>query len=352
MSLVLSQRPKKTTTHRKSLLRQYSPTLIWRTADRPKVVSAYSTLTAPPLPSPPRNELQNKVTRRTITQNSDLFKIISPIKVDAFKKLLKDHFNQMFVKSVVRAHKNGFWSWANTSDPTFPTMYDGSRQHQPVTKKDKADFIRWQRDEEIALKHWSKAFGKKLLPGMHASPIRAVPKSTPGNYRLIIDQSIGPHPLNSTIPKSQVKVKLDTIHDLGTSLLVVQKKHPKQKLCLFKSDIKSAYWQLPMHPSWQIKQVVTIYGQRYMDRCNTFGNRGGGWNWNSFVSLVNWIATEKKKIPLLGYVDDIFGWEFEGNKSTTGRTGNIFLPSQLDFSNFWMSLVFCTTKTNNSSVLP
>jgi hypothetical protein len=296
------------------LLRQYSPTLIWRNSDSPKVVSAYSTLTAPPIPSPPRNELQNKVARKTIAQNPDLFKIVSPIKVDPFEKQLKDHPNQPFVKSVVRALKNGFWPWADTSDSTLPSTYDGSRQRQPITNKDKADFIRRQRNEEIELERWSKPFGKKLLPGMHASPIGAVPKSTPGKYRLIIDQSSGPHALNSTISKSQVKVKLDNIHDLGTSLLAVRKKHPERKLCLFKSDVKSAYRLLPMHPSWQIKQVVTIDGQRHVDRCNTFGNRGGGWNWDSFVSLVNWIGTEKKNIPLLGYVDDNFGWEFEGNK--------------------------------------
>jgi len=180
--------------------------------------------------------------------------------------------------------------------------------------KDQANFIQQQRNEEVALGRWSKPFGKKLLPGMYSSPIGAVPKSTPGKYRLIVDQSAGPHALNSLIPKSQVKVKLDNIHDLGTALIAVRKKHPKRKLTLFKSDVKSAYRQLPMHPSWQIKQVVSIDGQRYVDRCNTFGSRGGGWNWDAFASLVNWIGTEKRNIPgLLGYVDDNFGWEFEGN---------------------------------------
>jgi len=310
ISLVLSQTPKKT------LLRQYSPTLIWRKSDSPKVVSAYSTLAASPLPSPPKNELKNKIARKTIAQNPDLFKITTPIKVDAFEKHLKDHPNQPFVKSVVRSLKNGFWPFANTSDPTFPTTYDGSRQRQSTTRKDsdKAKFIRQQRDEEVELGRWSEPFGKKLLPGMHSSPIGAVPKSTPGKYRIIIDQSSGPHALNSMIPKGQVKVKLDNVHDLGTALLAVRKKHPKRKLTLFKSDVKSAYRQLPLHPSWQIKQVVSIDGQRHVDRCNNLGNRGGGWNWDAFASLVNWIGTKKKNIPdLLGYVDDNFGWEFEGN---------------------------------------
>ena len=315
MAQVLFRHPKKTTSLRKDLLRQRCPTLIWRAGDTPRTISAYSTLTAKPVPSPPRNELQNKVARRTISENPDLFKVVSPIKVDVFKKLLRDHPNQPFVESVVCAIKNGFWSWADTSDPRFPTTYDGSGQRSRITSKDKVKFIKQQSKDEMNEGRWSKSFGKKLLPGMHASPIGAVPKSTPGKYRLIVDQSRGPHSLNSTIPRSKVKVKLDTIHDLGNKLLAVRKKYPKQELCLWKSDVKSAYRQLPMHPLWQIKQAIPVDGQYHIDRCNTFGNRGGGWNWDSFISLVNWIGTEKKGITdLLGYVDDNFGWEFEGNK--------------------------------------
>ncbi|KAF8232255.1 hypothetical protein L208DRAFT_1397668 [Tricholoma matsutake] len=313
-SNVLSQPPRKTSILPKGLLRQYSPTLIWQKSDSPKVISAYSTLTAAPLPSPPKNELQNTVARRTIARNPDIFKHTTPIKVDAFEKNLKDHPNQPFVQSVVRSLRNGFWPWADTANHPLPTTHDGSHQRQPTTSKVKTDFIRQQRDEEVELERWSKPFGKKLLPGMHASPITAVPKSTPGKYRLIIDQSRGPHALNSTIPKSQVKVKLDTIHDLGTTLIHVRKKHPKRKIVLIKSDVKSAYRLPPMHPLWQIKQAVSVDGQFHIDRCNTFGNRGGGWNWDSVISLVNWIGTEKKKITdLLGYVDDNFGWEFAGN---------------------------------------
>jgi len=320
--------PQKKAAVGKGLLRQRTPTLRWRESDTPRTTSAYSTLTAAPLPSPPRNEFQNKVARKTISQNPDLFKVISPIKVDVFKKYVKDHPNQSFVQSVVRGLKKGFWPWADTSDPSFPTTYDGSRQGSRITSEDKAKFIRQQCEDEMELERWSKPFGGKLLPGMHSAPINAVPKSTPGKFRLIVDQSRGPHALNSTIPKSQVKVQLDNIHDLGNELLAARKKYPNRKLCLFKSDVKSAYRQLPMHPLWQIKQAIPIDGQYHIDRCNTFGNRGGGWNWDSINSSVNWIATAKKGVSgLLGYVDDNFGWEFERNKKFY-RPYNKHLPTK------------------------
>ena len=259
-----------------ALLRQREPTMIWREGDTPRTVSAYSTLTAAPLPKPPMNELKNKVALRTISQNPDLFKVVTPIKPDVLEKNLKDHPNQPLVKSVILGFEKGFWPWADTSD--LPTTYDGSGQRSSTTSKERADFIQQQSNDEMNLERWSKPFDK-LLPGMHSSPISAVSKSTPGKYRLVNDQSRGKHSLNSTIEKSQVKVKLDTVHDLGNKLLAVREKYPKRKLTLWKSDVKSAYRQLPVHPLWQIKQAVPVDGQLHIDRCNSLGNRGSGWNW-------------------------------------------------------------------------
>jgi len=289
----------------------------------------------------PDNELQNEVASRTIAQNPDLFKVVSPIKTEKFEEYLQDHPNQPFVKSVLHSLRNGFWPRADTSDPRFPTTHNGSGQRHPNISAEQADFIRRQREEEMKLERWSKPFGKKLLPGMYSSPISAVPKGkdAPGKFRLVVDQSRGPHALNSTIPSSQVKVKLDNIHDLGSKLLAVRKEHPKRKILLFKSDVKSAYRHLPMDPHWQIKQAISVDGQYHIDRCNTFGNRAGGWNWDSFMSLVNWIGVEKKGVSdLLGYVDDIFGWEFEGKTKYYKPYKKHFPAKQAQLLKLWDEL--------------
>lgn len=312
---VFSGPPKRSAAHRhRDFIRQYSRDLVWRDTDHPRIISALATETAAPLPSPPRNELRNKVARGTIAKHPDLFRITTPIKVDRFEKLLEKHPNKPFVASICRGLRKGFWPFADTSDPKLPTTLDNSQK--PILSQDKAEFVRRQRDEEVKLGRWSKSFGTKLLPGMFSSPIRTVPKRNPGAFRLIVDQSQGEHSLNSMIPRSQVKVKLDDIHDLGTQLIAVRKKHgAKKKLTVFKSDVKSAYRLMPMHPLWQIRQVATVDGKRYVDRCNSFGNRAGGWIWDSFISLVLWIGKEEKGLPgVLGYVDDDFSWEFAKKK--------------------------------------
>jgi len=60
---------------------------------------------------------------------------------------------------------------------------------------------------------------------------------------------------------------------------------------------------MPMHPCWQIKQVNTIDGKHYVDRCNAFGGSGSGGIWITFNSLVAWIA----KNELLEFISSKLG---------------------------------------------
>ena len=69
-----------------------------------------------------------------------------------------------------------------------------------------------------------------------------------------------------------------------------------------------------MHPLWQIKQVVTINGERDLDRNNCFGGRGSVGIYISFDGLVMWVAKNNHKIlNMWMYMDDSFGIKGEGN---------------------------------------
>jgi len=108
--------------------------------------------------------------------------------------------------------------------------------------------------------------------------------------------------------------KLDGLHSLGTLLLQYRKEHPDEKLVLFKSDVSQAFRRLPMHPLWQVKQVLTMDGQCYVDWNNNFGGHGSPKVWISFMSLVAWIAIHKAFIDALKlYMDDSFSFEVDGS---------------------------------------
>jgi len=82
---------------------------------------------AKPLPRLASEQLMHPVVRETIIQNPTLFQIVTPIKLKVFEDLLKDHPNQVFVKSVCNGLRYRFWPWADIWKPGYPDELDLSR---------------------------------------------------------------------------------------------------------------------------------------------------------------------------------------------------------------------------------
>ena len=269
--------------------------------------------TARPLPRPPISETTNPFATQTIADHPDLFQVLTPIKVDVFESLLKDHPNPPFVQSVCAGLREGFWPWADTSKHGYPVTHDESRAMP--SNEDHASFIRAQCLKERIKGYYSRSFGTDLLPGMYSMPIHAVPKPNSSDLRLITDHSAGPFSLNSMIDHSQVTgFPLDNMRHLGEMLFDVRRSLGNIQLTLWKSDIADAYRNLPISPLWQIKQIVTVDNERYVDRNLCFGSTSSPGIFISFNSLVAWIAKYVKLIRYLsGYMDDSSGCNFAGD---------------------------------------
>jgi hypothetical protein len=293
---------------------------------------------AKPLPTIPPFELENAEAVNTIKDNPELFKIITPVNVDRFEELLKTHPNRPFVESVCKGLREGFWPWANTQHGTYPHIVDESLGMPQ--KKEEVDFLRAQRDHERSKGRFSGPFGRDLLPGMHASPIHAVPKPRSQKLRMVINQSAGPFSPNSMISREDVKgFPLDDMRHLGAGLLARHRNNPSQRFVVFKSDVAEAYRLLPMHPLWQIKQIVTIDGERDVDRNNCFGGRGSAAIYISFDGLVTWIAKRVKLIlELWTYMDDSFGIDEEGNLMWYHKYGRNMPVNQVKLLSLWDEL--------------
>ena len=102
--------------------------------------TAQCTLTDDPLPRPPPVEFQNSEAIMTINQNPHLFQIVTPIKVDQFKKLLETHPNRPFVESVCTSLREGFWPWAHIQREEYPITWDFS--DRPPKNENEAEFLR------------------------------------------------------------------------------------------------------------------------------------------------------------------------------------------------------------------
>jgi len=255
-----------------------------------------------------------------------LFSIVTPINIDRLASLLINHPNPAFVSSVLRSLREGFWPWADTQHEVYPTTKDYFKPRE--YEENIRCFLREQRDLEISLNRFSNSFGPHLLPGMYAMPIHVIPKPYTVNFRLITNLSAGDFAPNTMIEKSAVaNLPLDTIFELGATLIAFRRAHGNTTLVMWKSDVSQAYCRMPMHKRWQMKQIHTIEGERYVDRCNNFGGKGGYGIWSAFMSLVVWIGWNILLIRFFVYVDDNFGFERAEALMFHARSGRR-LPSQ------------------------
>ncbi|KAF8802435.1 hypothetical protein BYT27DRAFT_6759205 [Phlegmacium glaucopus] len=299
---------------------------VWSDHISSRLSTALVTEIAPPVPGPPENELSNELALSTIRSHPHLFRITTPIKTDRFRALLIRHPNRALVDSVCAGLESGFWPWAVTDHSDAPEIVDNARL-QKIRDPSHLTFMRHQRDEEIALGRFSPPF-QNLLPGMTTIPLWVVPKPHSDNLRLVVDHSAGSYSPNSFISSDDASTHLDTLHALGAALIRVRKEHGNVPLVLFKTDVSQAYRRLPMHPLWQIRQVVTIDGVHHVDHNNNFGNRGAGRLWITFFGLALWIAIFIILIhDLFAYVDDGFSYEFADQTTFYAPYGK-FLPSK------------------------
>ena len=299
---------------------------VWSDDEKQNVSTALFSETAPPLPRPSDNELSNVQKWDVIRTHSHLFRITTPIHTGRLCDLLSKHPNRSLVESVDEGLKCGFWPWAITENSAAPSIVDNARL-QKVRDPAHLRFMNEQRDEEVKLGRFSNAFST-LLPGMTTIPLWVVPKPHSDKFWLVVDHSAGDYAPNSFIPSEEASVHLDTLHALGNALLDVKRRFGNTPIVLFKTDVSQAYRRLPVHPLWQLRQIVSIEGFYHVDNNNNFGNRGAGRLWVTVFSLVLWIAVFVKLIhDLFAYVDDAFSWEF-ADRVTYYTPYHKFLPTK------------------------
>ncbi|RDX45993.1 hypothetical protein OH76DRAFT_1485786 [Lentinus brumalis] len=208
-----------------------------------------------PLPDVPDSVRSDPVINATLAAHPELFKIVTPIDIDAFAALLSDHPNQPFVLSVFKGLREGFWPFADAKPPDYPDTWDEFRV--PPADEAAREFLRSQRDEEIRLERFSPSFGPDLLPGMYSMPVHVVPKPHSDKFRLVNDQSAGNFSLNSLIrPEAIHGAVLDGMPALGADLRSLRREHPDEPLILWKSDVSQAYRRLPVSIYWQVFHYV------------------------------------------------------------------------------------------------
>jgi hypothetical protein len=282
---------------------------VWSSSSSCNIISpaALYTESAPPLPSPPQSLLDDPILSDTIKSLGNAIKVETPFDVDKFESFLVDHPNRPFVNSVMKGLREGFWPFDES---------EWKIELEEITENYKMDdtdlkALREFRDRELAAGRWSSALlDTELLPGMKVSPMFVIWQH--GKPRVVTDHSASG--LNEGIPREEAHVKYDDMRSFGQTLHDAKECNPHRRLVTFKSDVATAFLNLPAHPLWQLRQVVVVDGRLHIVRRLVFGNRASPRCWCAVSGLMCWIATKKLNIVGLHvYMDDFFGWDFADN---------------------------------------
>lgn len=229
--------------------------------------AAAATEFADPLPSPPESLMKNPEIQSTLQHLSRFIKVKTPFNTDRFENLLIDHPNQPFVKSVMKGLREGFWPFDEGE-----WNLESKEFHQNYSVEDQdLEAIRAFRDKEISLGRWSGPLPDvDLRPGMKVSPMFVVWQHE--KPRVITDHAGSG--LNEGIPKEEAHVQYDDMHSFSQALYDAIENNPSREIVTFKSDITSAFLNLPAHPLWQMRQIVVVDGEGHVVRRLVFGSRG------------------------------------------------------------------------------
>lgn len=319
----------------KEVYPKYARDFLWEEDRRPSFqTSADLSEQAMPLPLPPERSELHPDLLRTVDDNPELFKIVTPVNVDKLEYLLSDHPNRPFVQSVVRMMREGAWPWARTPTLDFPIINDQSQDNSIICQSpDKFKFFEDESQKEIDAGRYSPPF-PTILPGMACMPTYVIERKN--KMRLITEQTCISDPskgLNSLVKKENCAVPLCNLQQFGYDLRTAKEDSYGWKLVIWKCDVKGAYRLIPMHPFWQILQAANLPDGSYtINRCNVFGGGASGRCWWSLMSLILWIARcHFGSNNLNDYIDNVFLSAYANSLVLYSRYMTLMPPPQASF---------------------
>ena len=147
-------------------------------------------------------------------------------------------------------------------------------------------------EKELLAGHLSGPFEMLPFSPFRVSPLGVIPKKTPGKFRLVRHLS---YPKGSSVNDS-ISPEFSRVH-YGTTTDAIQHIRAAGTVCfLSKTDIKSDFRIIPVHPSDYNLLGMQWHDQYYFDKCMPMGCSSSCRTFELFSSALEWVAQNKLHI--------------------------------------------------------
>lgn len=222
----------------------------------------------------------------------------TPINSEKLKQELLDYPNHQITQELVDGFSEG-----------FPLHYQGIREDTDCLNlgsvRQNVNMALKKVQKEVDLGRVAGPFKERPLPNLRLSPLGLIPKSTPGEFRLIHHLS---HPKDNSV-NSGIDSDLCSVQYTKFDAAIELVQNLGQGALLAKSDIKSAFRLLPISPQDFDLLGFKLQGYYYFDKCLPMGCSLSCSLFEKFSSALEWIVQNKSgKRSVLHYLDDfLFG---------------------------------------------
>ena len=220
--------------------------------------------------------------------------ISTPLVVDAWAAALQSHPMREWVECLITGMKEGF-RIGLVREPNCQ-----SSQGNTPSAMERADVISNFLSSQCRAGHVLGPLPPENCAGIVTSRMAAIPKKTPGKWRVIVDLS-SPHngSINDNLHRHLSHVSYAStddaamlMHFLGPGAL------------LAKIDIQNAYRLVPIHPEDRCFLGVSWQGSVYVDCQLPFGLATAPAIFNALAEALEWILKSRGVHHVIHYLDD------------------------------------------------
>ena len=222
--------------------------------------------------------------------------IITPLEWSRWQSALRGHPDKEYATYIVRGLRDGF----RIGFQYGTVCCQSTKSNMPSARlcEDKvAAFLA----SECAAGRILGQFSRDMVPMVHINRIGAVPKSTPGKYRLIVDLSYPiDHSVNTGIAEGSCSLKYVSVEEAAEAVMKLGR-----GAMLAKVDIRNAYRNIPVHPDDRWLLGMSWKDDSYIDTVLPFGLRSAPKIFNAVADALEWIVRSNGVQEIFHYLDDL-----------------------------------------------